>query len=136
MKNIIFLKGATMNPIEEMMEKYGVIKGCPCDFCDRLAAGDQIGYSCNGCSHCGEDKEIFPTFTAEKQLGIIKLIGLLGNVCLTKRMYHNNNWCITTHHKNGIGENQDFSQALAQLTINLLEAGESDKQQIKEILER
>lgn len=116
-----------MNHIEEMMETAGVTlienncQDCP--------------YNMEECRayYCADFK--YPDFTAEKQLELIKLIGLQGNVCIAKRHYGNCNWMITTHHKNGAGDNQDFTEALAQLTTELMNAGELDKEKVKEILQ-
>lgn len=113
-----------MNHIEEMMKTAGIDK-------------QWVEYSredIKGCIQLGK-KAIYPDFTAEKQLELIKLIGLQGNVCIAKRHYGNCNWMITTHHKNGAGDNQDFTEALAQLTTELMNAGELDKEKVKEILQ-
>lgn len=77
----------------------------------------------------------YPLFLGKQQLEIIKLIALQGNICITKRNYGDCNWIIGTHYKNGFGEHQGFTQALAQLTTELMKAGELDKEKVKEVLE-
>ena len=82
----------------------------------------------------GKVLDIVRDFTAEKQLEIIKVIGLLGNVCITKREY-NGLWCITTHHKNGMGEHESFDEALAMLIYNIWNyLSEHIQRKIKEVL--
>lgn len=78
----------------------------------------------------------YPDFTAEKQLELIKLIGATyvyfyyyserGKHDFTVELVDNR----TIH-----GRCNDFTQALAQLTIELTNAGELDKEKVKEILE-
>lgn len=136
-----------MNPIEEMMEKYGVKKVRPCDICDRLAPGDQTGYACIGCNHCGKDELIYPPFTPEKQLEVIKLIASKKICSLTINNYdYNKRSCIyrifSDHIQGGyIGWfcecNKDFAIALANILTNLfMHLTPTQRQQIKEILER
>ena len=74
----------------------------------------------------------YPAFTPEKQLELIKLIGTYGNICICKRNY-NDNWCITNHFKNGIGESTVFEEALAKFLINVIE--KISKSEVKKILE-
>lgn len=64
----------------------------------------------------------YPDFTAEKQLEIIKLI-------LSKRMTF-----VIEEGKDPIKAMKDFPQTLAQLTTELMKAGELDKSKVKEIL--
>lgn len=84
--------------------------------------------------YCKVNKVIktYPDFTAEKQLEIIKLLfggtydfnGFFGS----DNKYH-------LHLKSLMAFNQDFTQALAQLTTELMKAGELDKEKVKGILE-
>ncbi len=68
---------------------------------------------------CDEEQDLsYPKFTSSKQLEIIKLIGNKLPVCFDFQE-----------------SNPDFSQALAQLTTELMRAGEVDKEKVKEILE-
>ncbi|MDE6138560.1 MAG: hypothetical protein K2F57_03730 [Candidatus Gastranaerophilales bacterium] len=76
-------------------------------------------------------------FTAEKQLEIIKFIG-------SRKDFYINiagaKWelsALSDSNFDGILEiqNQDFTQALAQLTTELMNTGELDKEIVKEILE-
>jgi len=84
------------------------------------------------------------SFTPEKQLEIIKLIATnkIGedyrNIAFDKDEI-NDKWyfSVNIHKKVNayISNNLDFSQALAQLTTELMKAGELDKEKVKEILE-
>lgn len=58
--------------------------------------------------------------TPQQQLKLIKVYATYGNICITKRIY-NDNWCITNHFKNGIGESTDFSEALAIFVTNTVD---------------
>lgn len=78
------------------------------------------------------DKKIYPDFTPEKQLEIIKLISKIDGVVYT--FDFDGDWHIVIKNINVF--NKDFIQALAQLTTELMEAGELDKNKVKEILER
>ncbi len=128
--------------IEEMMKTAGILGDSICSNCDRNAPDDTLGLCCNGCLSI--DKEIYPSFTAEKQLEIIKLIGK--NICKNcytleietddvERFYI----LSLINQRNGIRQfnvfDTDFTQALAQLTIELMDSGELDKSKVKEILE-
>lgn len=84
-------------------------------------------------------------FTAEKQLELIKLLSKnrigkdykileieqdeIDNLCYFS-LTNKDNRCQSTY-----VSNQDFTQALAQLTIKLMNAGELDKEKVKEIFE-
>ena len=114
------------NYINEMMETAGVNK-------------QWVTYSredIEGCIQLSQ-KGNYPDFTAEKQLEIIKVIA--GN----KDFYINkigSEWelsALTETNLEGLLEehNKDFPQALAQLTTELMNAGEVDKKKVKEILE-
>lgn len=76
-------------------------------------------------------------FTAEKQLEIIKLIMKIEHFTLVDKevsvtSMKNKNigmWC-----KDATSYSSDFTQALAQLTTELMRAGELDKEKVKEVL--
>lgn len=135
------------NQIELMMETAGVEARCQtedgtgCKYCLK-------DYSCKlhrnrtECSYMlnGWDFNYYPDFTAEKQLEIIKLII---DKCHTFDIFKGFSKDAVFHigaieewseYKYN-GENQDFTQALAQLTTKLMKAGELDKEKVKEILE-
>lgn len=80
----------------------------------------------------GVSKVFYRDFTAEKQIELIKLIAK--TLIFFSAMYNHSgeyDLCI-----NGIsGIQDDFTQALAQFTTELIKAGELDKQKVKEILE-
>lgn len=111
--------------IEQMMKTAGVQKGIPI-------------YDRGVCIAIAKDR--FPDFTAEKQLEIIKLIadsdngaGGIGIFKIADDYY------CTPEHYWQIGKratkSQDFAQALAQLTAELMEMDKLDKKKIKEILQ-
>jgi len=82
---------------------------------------------------------VFPDFTTNKQLEIIKLIGNTNQQIIITQGFVDNEigFIICKDSKNGglMVCNQDFTQTLAQLTTELMKAGELDKQKVKEILE-
>lgn len=78
-------------------------------------------------------------FTAEKQLELIKLIANQNkSVIITSGLVdHEAGFLITKDSLAGgiCVANKDFPQALAQLTIELMNAGELDKEKVKEVLQ-
>lgn len=105
-----------MNRIEEMMKAAGVENDCI-----DCKASNMIKPDCASC------------FTAEKQLKIIKLIGKT-----TDLHYWGGGMSSLANNTDEdiIGvENDDFTQALAQLTTELMKVGELDKEKIKKILQ-
>lgn len=111
-----------MNHIEEMMKTAGVEIDClDCQ------ASNMIKPDCENC------------FTAEKQLDVIKLIGKVKDFnCFFDN--RSGEWFFSAGLELPIifdwqESNQDFTQALAQLTTELMKAGELDKGKVKEVLE-
>ncbi len=93
-----------------------------------------------GFPHCGRcpvihsiscDRIATPDFTPEKQLEIIKLIGQRQEVLYT---FDFEGDCVFQV-ENTVIHNEDFVQALAQLTTELMKAGELEKEKVKGILE-
>ena len=81
-----------------------------------------------------------PIFTTEKQLEIIKLIGKFGTSvqihrtpCADDGFYWH--FSIPDGSEHFCCQNKDFDQALAQLTIGLINAGKLYRNRVKEILE-
>ena len=78
----------------------------------------------------------YPQFAAEKQLELIKLLGCSESFTadFTEISPRNDNeqWACICHFKTAY--NSDFSEALAGLTLQLVEAGELDKEEVKRIL--
>lgn len=122
------------NYVEEMMKTAGVYITKSCKNAPDAYCWDCDLFINNECKsekilHC-------PDFTAEKQLEIIKLIGAnfvyfyyyseLDRHELTVELVDN---------RSIYGTAQDFAQALAQLTTELMNAGELDKSRVKDILE-
>ncbi len=148
------------NHIEEMMRTAGVKLQKPlyCEYytphriCVKSGGYCQTGkfdnFRLNGlCKLTEMEKQKqykFPTFTAEKQLEIIKLIGKnkIGQHYHTFEMEQDeitNVYYLTFRDKEFSSKdicisNSDFTQALAQLTTELMMAGEFDKEKVKEIL--
>lgn len=86
---------------------------------------------------CLSQREIYPDFTAEKQLKLINLIRL--NDCdITIYTRPNNHIAISTQpHAFKLSYNASafkFEEALAQLTTQLMNAGELDKEKVREYL--
>ncbi len=72
----------------------------------------------------------YPDFTAEKQLQIIKLLNDTSDL----HCVHNTLSSLTEEEAIEV-YNEDFTQALAQLTTELMNAGKLDKKKVKGILE-
>ena len=81
----------------------------------------------------GDKIYTYPDFTAKKQIELIKLIGLQGNINIVKHDY-NGLWSITTHYKNGMSENENFSETLVNLVLQLIEAGELNNEKVRKVL--
>lgn len=128
--------------IEQMMKTTGCKthpRGCTND--DINGYTDYISNDCEGdCEDCAwyDPYEYYPDFTAEKQLELIKLIGLGDyNISIYKKVEGTISIAVepNTYKYSYSSLAQDFSQALAQLTTELMNAGELDKEKVKEILE-
>lgn len=128
-----------MNPIEEMMKKYGVErpKEIPHKCLQRLEP-----YNCLGCMKYDEEKEEctneggYPQFTPEKQLEIIKLISQRTPFGLEIEEKHKHTIFTINTDFGSIGS-FIFEKALAEFltTIFYYCSTEAQIQQIKEILE-
>jgi len=144
--------------IEEMMRIAGVKPKYYYDMMLQDTIKPEEKFPLKGCSaievisYCKDKKDygfckvyevliVFPDFTPAKQLEIIKLIGDKCHTLdifkgfLKDSVYHIGAIEEWGEYKYN-GENQDFTQALAQLTIELMKANELDKKKVKEILER
>lgn len=139
-----------MNYIEQMM-KIAECKTHPmgCTNDDVNEYTDYISNDCEGdCEDCTwyDPDEYYPEFTAEKQLELIKLIsknqiGKDYKILEIDRDEIDNLYYFSLTNKEDKCQstyvsNQDFAQALAQLTTELMKAGELDKEKVREILER
>lgn len=126
--------------IENMM-KTARIKPC---YQKRIECKDgyEIGHSCNNppCISCDKAvfEDVYPVFTAEKQIYIIILIGQKYKFTTFSKIFSNNSVVYQCRIKQPtlyrIAEDSNFAQALARLTTELMNAGELDKERIKEIL--
>lgn len=120
--------------IEEMYKVYGVRKlGCrgtkrlhtPCEY------GNEIWQKCkNEGLECAITEFHYPSFTTEKQLEIIKLIGDQKS-CLIYFSKTLDKWVVC--YREIFEEDQDFTQALVKLVIALKDELEHTK--VREILE-
>lgn len=139
------------NFIEEMMQTAGVeptkiIKEFP-----TYEAASKFGFKLTGTPKLNKGKfEIgsytnnvdvfqvhwseYPTFTAEKQLEIIKLISNKLGTPGIDIIFFDGTYNFYTGLRFG-SSHKDFAQALAQLTTELMRAGELDKEKVKEILQ-
>lgn len=149
--------------IEKMMRTAGVIKECVCHFKtednNTIVCGkkrDLISlikdYKIKGrvVRTTMTPHTYFPDFTAEKQLEIIKLIGKQKNILEDESgvaFTFCSNMCqikyqpFTSYYNDDISctkqvQHQDFTQALAQLTTELMKSNELDKEKVKGILEK
>lgn len=126
-----------MNPIEEMMEKYGVKK--------KLSCISPKNFNCVYCSlydsdkmHCKRGKR-FPLFTPKKQIDLlIYILNVIDIVISAPRAENGDIFCkldiVNKSHKSFIG--LDFGKALATLVRSCYtDFTPTQKQQIKEILE-
>lgn len=108
------------NYIEEMMKTAGVdLMHLDCEKCgaQRFALGQCAETNC---------QSIHPDFTAEKQIEIIKLLGRLRSF---EYLGETLDWELDRYSSN-------FAQTLAKITTQLMNAGELDKQKVKEILKK
>lgn len=144
-----------MNHIEEMMKTAGVKK---CEHFrqynyaqvpygkEELKKSQDNGIECIRIRNCTDENNtciywtelFYPSFTAEKQLKLINLIRLNDcNIAIYTRP--NNHIAISTQpHAFKLSYNASafkFEEALAQLTTQLISAGELDKEKVKEVLQ-
>lgn len=125
-----------INHIEQMMETAGVEKHFGYYECHK--GRSSLGCPNSDCKVCDGIKNLkevykYPVFTAEKQLEIIKLIGK--STDLHYFGYGMSSLSESTDANIIEVEHKDFTQALAQLTTELMKAGELDKEKVKEILQ-
>ena len=88
------------------------------------------------CEECGYYEERLPDFTAEKQIELIKLIGVIDSFTADYSEIaprnDNEQWgCICLFK---VSYNSIFSEALAGLVLQLIEEGELDKEEIRKVL--
>jgi|GEM_PF-6208612 len=78
----------------------------------------------------------FPNFTAEKQIELIKLIIIDGTLAPMHLITEGreNKYIIGVHGDYHFSH-ADFSEALAGLALQLIEAGELDKEEVRKVLE-
>lgn len=118
------------NHIEELMKAAGVECSTMCK---------PIGANCKaGCDNCERRKVFYPAFTPEKQLELIKLIGLERGFQI-----HQNegfDWILSESIYVDLSFNtqgysySSFENALCDLTVNLLEKNAIEKSKVRRIL--
>lgn len=129
--------------IEEMMKTAGVEQKITCkpQACfqvgkfvrDKCPADFKPNKECLKWQEATSARLAYPYFTAEKQLEIIKLMSSIGFFKCIHRPDTSNKYYFGWG--NHTIDNKNFTQALAQLTTELMKAGELDKEKVKEILE-
>lgn len=112
-------------------------------YCERFNHKCELGRT--ECSLYDYKKDTYPPFTAEKQLELIKLlsknrIGKDYKILEIDRDEIDNLYYFSLTNKEDKCQstyvsNKDFTQALAQLTTELMNAGQLDKEKVKEILQ-
>ncbi len=123
--------------IEEMMKTCGIGYIVKCKKGDEYTNNCVSKMSCEDCYNCLRN---YPEFTPEKQMEIIKLIGKTKDFnCFWSE--NDKEWFFSAGLTLPVcfdfqESNKDFTQALAQLTTELMRAGELDKQKVKEILKK
>ena len=123
-----------MNPIDQMMECYGVEKRAYCEWCEN----SDLCYSY--CEHLGEKTLYYPPFTAEKQIELIKLL-LDENKGYNLTLYFDTElrkYVMEVFETDAMfssvnPENVNFEECLASLITQLYEY--LPRQRVKEILE-
>lgn len=130
------------NHIEQMMATAGIeeritVLGCAVSIYDSDCNKKETG-KCAKCEFAQIQNLGYPDFTAEKQLEIIKLIGLSDyNISIYKKVEGTISIAAepNTYKYSYSATAQDFSLVLAQLTTELMKAGELDKEKVKGVLE-
>ena len=115
-----------MNEVEKLYENCGIYPDCRARECglDYCANSSACGYA------------VYPEFTAEKQLELIKWLIQNKRLCIHKAEYSDNFYMDTTTTRlNGV-DNSSFEECLASM-LNLIwqDLTEEEKEQIKGILE-
>lgn len=114
--------------IEEMMKTAEMNKQIMCEWTCKGS-----GLCSSFCEHYKSKKLVYPPFTPDKQLEIIKLI--VSETIQTIEIDKVGKFYTVETLEYSCKPIQDFAQALAQLTVELMKTGELDKQKVKEILE-
>ena len=144
------------NHIEELMKAAGVVPVhlTDCSFIN-IRKGYDVGtdccpavederLKCEDCEHSKETQLIYPVFTPEKQLELIKLILKADNVDSFSQYYSEILkafvfTCKSLPEMNtyNVWEsiNTDYALALSELALSLIEESQLDKSEVKRILE-
>lgn len=116
-----------MNNIEQLMQTAGVTQIRIKNECQNCA------YNMEECGFNYCEEHVYPNFTAEKQLEIIMLI--MKNTIAFSGMYLSTGEYELFTHPAFTGRYDDFTQALAQLTTELMKVGHLDKEKVKGVLQ-
>ncbi len=82
---------------------------------------------------CGAVGIAIAEFTDKKQLRLIQLIAIKDSITVFNDF--NGIWSITTSMRDVVGLGDTFSEALASLTIQLIDSYKLDRTEVKRILE-
>ena len=74
----------------------------------------------------------YPNFTAEKQLRLVQLIVIKDSITLFNDL---NGWSFTVSTRDVVGLGDTFSEALASLTLQLIDSYKLYREEVKRILE-
>ena len=89
------------------------------------------------CKNCQNNVKVYPIFTAEKQIELIKLLAATESftVDFSEIPPRNDNeqWACMCNFKSAFSA--DFAEALAGLTLQLIEAGELGKEAVRKVFE-
>lgn len=128
-----------MSEIEKMYENAGIKQARMCEWLCK----DSI-FCSPDCQHYGSTKLHYPSFTAEKQLELIKLLAKDDNIYITYYPPYNTyniRYCVTGFYDGSVMGNRevtnvDFEEALAGIVNDIWQdLTEEEKQQVKGILE-
>lgn len=136
-----------MSAIDEMYEKYGIKQKITCTHaeCPQFsrvkrdkcpATNNEPNEECLKYAKFTTAKRVYPDFTAEKQLALIKWIvkdNIIGFFKITQGLSKD----YILFYEGCKSQHEDFTQALAKLTTELYYSlPEAQRQEVKEILER
>ena len=121
----------------EAVEIESIDSGCCCKKDDSICIRGYIvdascPENCTNCEYFERHSMLLPLFTAEKQIELIKLLMNAG--CFTGYTYKTEakQYILSYALKNC--HNENFSEALAGLVLQLIEAGELDKDKVRKVL--
>ena len=125
-----------MSEIEKMYANVGIKSFKTCEFCTQKNI-DCLKENISNIT-CGLSSDMYPPFTAEKQLAIFKIF-CSRYLEVSQHVEKNGDLCFgikATVGDYAVGFNKDFAECLANFVNNLWQdLSEEEKQQVKGILE-